>query len=306
MAIAPLLLVRGWWRRCPVRILAPPLNNHAPRSGFLTARAPRAAVMAVVEYLARSRQWDMMLLDGIPGQSGLVPALSEAAVQRLRLGRQQPPWSHAYLAIEGTWEQYLARQKRHFRKHLWQAERALTQMGTVTVERYDRPETVPIGMQVFMEIDSESWKAKEGESLALHPAVGAYYTDLAERFAQRQRCEIWTLKIAHEPTAAFLCLCDNRVLYTLKTSYKEKFASARYSPSIVLLARIVEEAWERKLSGIDFVGRMPFVERWTAAGREFDRLVAFRRHPYSDLVRLVDWTRRCAGRVKYCLDSRLR
>jgi len=118
LAIAPLLLLHGWWQRCPVRILAPPLNNHAPRSGFLRSRASRAAVAAVVEYLARSRQWDLMLLDGIPGQSGLVPTLSEVAARRLRPGQRQLPWFHAYLAVEGTWEQYLKQKSENFRRSL--------------------------------------------------------------------------------------------------------------------------------------------------------------------------------------------
>jgi hypothetical protein len=298
VAIAPLLLVRTRWRRWPVRLLMPPLNAHAPRSGLLVSPTAPTAVTALVEYLATSTRWDMLWLDGIPGLSRVVSTCGAVAARRLRLGRQQPSWSHAYLALESTWEQYLARQKRHFRKHLWQAERALARLGTVTMDCYTCPEAIPDAMQRFIEIDGASWKAREGESLASHPAIAAYYTALATRLAQRQRCEIWLLSIAHEPAAAFLCLRDGRVLYTLKTSYKEKFASAQHAPSIVLLAHMIQVSWQQQRQGIDFVGRMPFVERWTAAGQAFEPLIAWRRHPYADLVRLADWTRRYAGKAQ--------
>jgi CelD/BcsL family acetyltransferase involved in cellulose biosynthesis len=261
VAIAPLILVQGQWRRFPVRILAPPLNSHAPRSGFLVPREPHAAVAALVQYLVNSTLWDVMLLDGIPRQSGFVAAFREVAAQRLCLTPSTSSWSHLYLALEGNWEEYLSSRNRHFRKHLWQAERALAQLGTVTIERYDSPDTIQTGMQAFMEIDRESWKARDGESIALHPALGTYYQELAERFARRNCCELWLLSIANEPAAAFLCLRDARKLYTLKTAYKAKFASARYSPGIVLLTHIIQEAWKAKLLGVDFVGRMPFVER---------------------------------------------
>jgi len=302
MAIAPLLLVRGRWRRCPVRLLVPPLNDHAPRSGFLMARAPRAAVAAVVEYLARSRQWDMLWLDGMPRQSGLVSVLGEVAARRLRLGRQQPSWSHAYLALEGTWEQYLKRKSENFRRSLRRAERALGQMGTVTVEQYEGPDTVQsTGMQAFIEVDRESWKARDGESIALYPHLGAYYGALATQFAKKNQGEIWLLRIANEPAAAFLCLCDSRLLYIIKSSYKEKFGSSQLSPSFVLMAHIVQEAWRRKLIGIDCVGQVPFLERWASARIEFDRLVVFGNRFYPGFVRVVDRVMTRVGRAKHAL-----
>lgn len=307
LAIAPLLLLHGWWQRCPVRILAPPLNNHAPRSGFLMSRASRAAVAAVVEYLARSRQWDLMLLDGIPGQSGLVPTLSEVAARRLRPGQRQLPWFHAYLAVEGTWEQYLKQKSENFRRSLRRAERALAQLGTVTVEQYEGLDTVQTtGMPAFMEIDRESWKARDGESIALHSHLGAYYGALATQFAKKNQCEIWTLSIANEPAAAFLCLCDGRVLYILKSSYKDKFGSSQLSPSFVLMARIVQDVWRRKLSGIDCVGQVPFLERWTPERLEFDRLVVFGHHLYPGCVQLVDRLTRRVGKAKRFLRGWLR
>jgi hypothetical protein len=51
---------------------------------------------------------------------------------------------------------------------------------------------------------------------------------------------------------------------------------------------------------------MPFVERWTSAERGFDQLLVFRRHLYSDIVRLADCSRRSMSKLKQVLSHCLR
>lgn len=302
VAIAPLIIVRGWWRRCPVRILALPLNNHGPRSGFIMSRAMHTACTAMVEHLVESLAWDIMLLDGIPRLSGVVPLFQKAAARREVVGQSNSLWSHSYLTLDGTWQEYLLCKTHNFRRQLRRSERALEQLGKVTVERFEGSAGVESGMPAFMEVDRESWKAKHGESIALQSDVGAYYRDLALRFARRKRCQIWILSIAHEPAAAFLCLCDKRqVLYTLKTAYKDKFAGPKYSPSRVLMAHIIQEAWQNGLKGIDFAGRMPFAERWASGTHDFERFAVFRNRMYPSFVWLVDRMMRRARLTKRSL-----
>jgi CelD/BcsL family acetyltransferase involved in cellulose biosynthesis len=300
--IVPLIAVRGLWKKCPVRVLAPPLNSHAPRSGIICADNATTVSEALALHLAESSGWDMMILDGLPRDSGCVSTFRGTADRQGLRRRNDSSWTHSLLACEGTFEHYLNRKGYHFRRHLRQLGRALAQLGPVTATRYETPAEVEKGMRAFMEIDRESWKAMEGESIGLSAEVGSFYSDLAQRFVQRNRCEIWILWIGDEPAAGYLCLRDQNALYTLKTSYKRKFSSARHSAGFILLGRIVEDAWRRNLSHIDFVGKLPFTERWASGTREFDGLVLCPTRAHIAFFRILDWSMNRAHYAKSLLN----
>ncbi|MBE9536612.1 MAG: GNAT family N-acetyltransferase [Proteobacteria bacterium] len=292
IGIAPLILLRGQWRRCPARILAPPLNSHAPRSGIVLTCNPKEAIAAIVNFLSKSKAWDVMLLDGISQRSGVIAAFRNEITRMGLKTYESSPWHHSYIAFDGTWEQYLAQKSRNFRQQMRRSERSLEIMGALRVECFDKPETIDIGLRLFMEIDGESWKARAGESLALNTTIGAYYADLARQCVKKSHCQIWVLRVSGEPASAFLCLRDDRTLYTIKTSSKEKFASNACSPGSTLIAHIFKDIWESELNGLDFVGRIMFSERWASEIRGFEQLVVYNNHLYSSIINCFEEIKR--------------
>ena len=154
-----------------------------------------------------------------------------------------------------------------------------------------------------MAIDAASWKATNGESIALSSEVGAYYRSLMLRFGASGSACIWVLRIAGQPAAGYLCLVHNRIVYLIKTSHAKEFASARHAPSRVLLSHMIETSWKAGLRGIDFVGRMEFVDRWASAALEFVPAVGFGRGAYGTLVRAIDHARHHFGAPTRNVDS---
>jgi CelD/BcsL family acetyltransferase involved in cellulose biosynthesis len=300
VGIVPLVLLLGRWNHLPVRILAPAINDHSPRGGVLSARLTDDAFRALAEHVSNSPDWDMMILDGIRLDSGFARKFSNAVVRCGLKVVQQRSWTHTFLALNGTWDEFLVTQGRHFRKRIYQGRRAVEKLGATTAERYAGSD-VRQGMQLFVEIDRSSWKATDGESLAFHPKLAAYYEELAVRLAAKDSSEIWILKIGGEPAAGYLCLRKGDVLYTFKTSHSESFARAKVSPGNDLLARIIESCWERGFQGVDFVGTAAFVERWTSERREFDHVMIYHRRLYPSLVRFSESLRGRAARATRAL-----
>ena len=185
-----------------------------------------------------------------------------------------------------------------------QSERALNKLGALTFERYDQPNTIRSGFQTFVEVDSESWKSTKGESITFHSNLEAFYLELVKRLASQNRSEIWTLKINEEPAASFICLRYRNVLYTLKTSYKQKYASARHSPGKVLLSQMIKEAWRAKLVGVDFVGKVPFVEHWASEDRGYDQLIIFRKRYYGYGIGILNSISKRTAMMKRFLHAR--
>lgn len=265
LAVFPLLLVQSQWRRCPVTLLMPALNNHSPRSGFtLAAMSPierQLLLSTAAQGLRRLKNWDILLLDGIPSQimEDQSSNLQLIAAQRVSIGQA---WGHSYIAFDQDWDDYLRSQGGHFRKRLTKLARTITELGTIRCECMQGTKAADIGMRAFVEIDKSSWKATSGETIA-DDSVGSYYDSLVKRFSDAGLCHIWVLFINEEPAASFICLTHRQVIYLIKTSFKQIFSSARYAPSQVLLGYMIEHYWKAGWKGMDCVVRMPFVERWS-------------------------------------------
>lgn len=304
--IAPLVAYRGSWAGLQVRVLSFAVNAHQPRARLVCRDSSPAVRGALLRQLADTPGWDVLLLEGVPperrGGDGL-----RARIESLGLAVvEEELRPNTFLAPRGSWSAYLAGKSGNFRRSLARSRRDLERAGGVTFEHGATPEEVEAGMEAFLEVDRESWKAREGESIALDPSLGGYYRDLASRCALRGRAEVWVLRVGGEAVAATLCLRDSRNLYLLKQSCKERFSRAGLSPSFVLTGRIVEDAWDRGLEGIDFLTRTPYTERWARAQREYRRLAVFRSHTYAASLQFVDWLSGRAAAARRALAARLK
>jgi Acetyltransferase (GNAT) domain len=292
-AIAPLILFKGVWKRFPFRILTLPLNYQSPRSGILFTCEPDLLAQEMAGCLVRSKDWDVLLMDGIPVESKFLPSFHrQVARMCLLTGEHYDPWFHSRLAMEGSWEEFLAGKSHETRRNMNRMVRYLSELGAITVERYGNREGIEEGFRAFLEIDSESWKKEKGEVVAENPMLENYYVDLMNTFSKSNRSEIWILRIGGEPASGYLCLKTNGTLYTLKTSYKSRYISSRYSPGNFLLMDIMKNSWGSSFAVIDFCGSTPFVNRWRNEKRGYDHLVLYRKGLYPTAVHYMDFLRR--------------
>jgi CelD/BcsL family acetyltransferase involved in cellulose biosynthesis len=256
-------------------VLALPLNAHAPRGGIVaTRRDPLTAELLAQALLDAGA--DVLLLDGLRADDPLLGLLAGALERRGCCGAGAGTWPSAYLRYAGSHEQYLAGGERlHFRRSLVKATNGLRKDGTLSFECHRGADAAGSGYAAFLEIDAASWKATRGESIAAYPHLRDYYGALCSELARLDRIEIWILRCGGVPVAGFLCPHDGRHRYTLKSSYRDALAAKR-SPSLVLLAQLVRTTWAQDARGIDFVGKVPFLERWATEDLHFASRTYFR------------------------------
>ena len=261
-AILPLVLISGMYEGVRCRILSTPINSQSVRACIVASPFGPDIVTVLCDALCEESEWDVLLLTGVARDGARPKQLAAALAGRGMTRGPVGTVPSAYLRIDGTWDEYMAGgSRRHFRRSLVKAERGLEKSGALSWERYAAAEASSIGTTLFMEVDGASWKAHSGESVAMVPALRDYYTALCARLAQTGRAEVWGLRVGGQPAAVFLCLNDGRALYTLKSSYSEAFAEGR-SPSQVLIRHVIRESWNSGLRGVDFVGKVPFLDRW--------------------------------------------
>ncbi|MDD2760788.1 MAG: GNAT family N-acetyltransferase [Methylomonas sp.] len=304
VAILPLLYFSDSWRNLPARILLSPLNGQSWRSGVLTAESDSAAVLdTLMRYLKAQADWDVLLMDGVPVESAVIANLRSAAcAQGLWVSRADFPWRHSYLALNGSWDEYVQAKGKHFRKHMRQAEGYLAQLGELSFECYRADADREMGLQIFLEIDQSSWKAVSGESVAAIPALTGFYSDLYRQMHQQGTCEIWVLRIGQTPVSAVFCMNSRGTLYAYKTSSKEQYTSAKLSPGMILLTHLIKQGYGVGLNEVDFLSDMPITHRWTSTAHEFARTSIYAAHYYGKLLFIVDylarWLRPLFGQIK--------
>lgn len=271
----------GFWllalrRRGPFRVLEP---VGAGRSDWLDVPVltdQREAVLsALLQYFVEHRSaWDLIEIRDILADSPTIPALEMLAHDGpLRL-RRCPRTVSPYLAIQGSWESYLASRSSNFRSSI---RRRLRSTGDaragLVVTLLAPPETAGI-VEVLADVERRSWKAQEGNRKITTTTGKEFYRRYFAAFAAQGLLRIWTATL-HGTTVAYLVLFAHKgKCYYYNGAYAED--AANLSPGIVLHAAAVEDAFRKGLSEYDFLsGDEPFKDRWSTGRREIHHLAIF-------------------------------
>jgi hypothetical protein len=112
------------------------------------------------------------------------------------------------------------------------------------------------GVLHYAEIESQSWKAKEGTALSPDNQQGKFYRDMMTTLAQRGAACVWYFMVSGQVAAVDLCVIKEGNLIILKTTFDEQYA--RYSPALLLkldMLKYYTEHPELGVTNIEFYGK---------------------------------------------------
>lgn len=269
-------------RRGPFRVLEP---LGAGRSDWLDVPVlsdrRKAVLSAFLDYLVEHRSaWDLIEHRDVLADSPSIPVLEALCSERSIRLRRQPRTVAPYLAIAGSWEQFLHSKRAKFRSNLKYYRRLAERNGQhLNIHRLrwgDGDDTV----DDLVAIELRSWKAREGNLKISTPMGREFYRRFCRYFAGRGWLEIWRADIDSAPIAFLVNIIHGGKCYHYNTCYEETYA--HISPGLLLHAEAIGEAFERKLNEYDFLsGDEPYKVRWCADRRSIDHLSFFHRRPAS-------------------------
>jgi len=262
--------------RGPFRVLEP---IGAGRSDWLdipVVPERRADVLsAFLEYLGRHRRaWDLIehrdVLVDSPSIAALESLCGDGGIRIRRQSRTVAP----YLALTGTWEQFLDSKRGKFRSNLKYYRRLPERNGqkltSGRVTWSDRTLTV----DDLASIELRSWKARDGNLKVSTEAGRAFYRRFCDYLASRGSLEVWSAAIDGEPVAFILNIIFQGKCYHYNTCYDERFGNI--SPGVLLHAEAIANAYERDLTEYDFLsGDEPYKDRWCSHRRSIEHLTLF-------------------------------
>jgi CelD/BcsL family acetyltransferase involved in cellulose biosynthesis len=273
VGIAPLMTEQVHMYGLPIRKLDLLHNDHTPRTDWIVAGARPQAVAAIWDALRATRdEWDLLQLSRLPDDSPTGGAVAELA---RRDGCQIGTWRgdvSPYLALTGTWDSYHASLSAKFRSNLRNRFTRLSRFGEARLEVVD--EITDAARDDAWRLEASGWKAASQTSIASDPAVRQFYTQLADRAAERGWLRLLFLTVGGRRIATSYGACFDRRLFLFKTGYDPAYASC--SPFKLLTGCAIRSAYAEGLREVDFLGDAePWKLEWTSTSRAHDWLFVF-------------------------------
>lgn len=229
------------------------------------ADAPAVRLAIATALAATANAWDVLDLEDLPCGSPTIGALRDALVPRgVRVVAERRFVCPAF-AVEGTFEEHLARIRR--RETFGRRCRWLARQRGFRIEVATRPEEAGAAMNDFLRLHRMRWAA-EGGSYGIPPgAAEAFHRDVAPLLAARGWLRLYRLFVGQDAIAVVYGIEVGNRFYYYQSGYDPAWAPR--SPGLVLAGRTIEDAYARGLTDYEFLrGTEPYKLDWAADRRE--------------------------------------
>ena len=235
---------------------------------------------ALVRFLtAHPDRWDLCDLHEQPTGSDGLEALESAFQDAGYLVARSRDSDCAYLAIEGTWQQFLAGKSQTFRKNLKTAGRRLRSAGEVDYQVYRTLPEALEQLERYREVEARSWKSGQGVGVGRDDDHFEFYREMAQVFGRRGEFVIRMLRVDDKAVAGTFGLLHDGVFYSLQIAHDRDFS--RSSPGTYLEGLEMEQCFADGCREYEFLGGfLNNKSRWTSTFRYTTQLHVYRRTPF--------------------------
>ena len=254
--------------------LASPANWHTPLYGPVVEDATAATELARGVMAHAGRRADLWFLD--PEAAGYPELTAEASGAGygtiVRTIAKSP-----YIAVEGSFDDFMARRDRKFRKEIGRLWRRLEgQGGHATFE--DGSENLDELLTEGFRLEGSGWKAEQGSAIASSPGRERFYRRVAAWAAERGWLRLAFLRVEDKPVAFDFGIETGGRFYIPKGGFDVEYR--KLGPGQLLTYAGIKRAFETGLDSYELLGQQDDYKRqWTPAVRERLRLQAFPRRP---------------------------
>jgi CelD/BcsL family acetyltransferase involved in cellulose biosynthesis len=286
IAIVPLIAtsIRMWG--APVTRLGFLYNSHVPRADFIIAERQEDVYEAAWKHLSHDRRWDLLQLCQIVEGSRTLETISRLA------GADQYPFgiwpseASPYIPLHTTSAEYFGGLAAKHRSNLRNRFKRLETVGPVEVEEITSSEGLAEALDRGLRIEASAWKAQAGTAIVCDGDIARFYAVFGQRAAERGWLRLQFLRAGAERVAFDYSLYYKGRIYLLKIGYDPAYAP--YSPSNLLVCRVLQGAFEEGCTEYDFLGASDEWKMcWARQARMHYWLFVFSRNLKGRLLHIV-------------------
>ena len=190
----------------------------------------------------------------------------------------RPAGQSAYIPLEGTYEDFLNKLTKSFRRNLRRVSKKFFALPGAQMEFVTADEARPEHLAQFIEVEGSGWKAREGNAIRLRPELTAYYQDATTGLARSGVLEWHRLLIGERVIASNLAVRMGNKLVLDKIGYDESWSE--YAPGNILISAAIERAFnDGSVREVDFISDNEWNRRWQAKSRNCYNISIYRRSP---------------------------
>jgi hypothetical protein len=162
----------------------------------------------------------------------------------------------ARIEVNGDFESYWEGRGKNLRQNMRKARNKLEKAGLdMKLACITDPAAVREAIASYGQLESASWKAKEGTAVHLDNEQGRFYGELLETHCQSGTGRIYQLMFGDRIAAMDLCVQHGNVIVILKTTYDE--GAADYSPAMLMHQELFKSLFDAGEFGrIEFYGKV--------------------------------------------------
>ena len=293
-ALLPVAVGTVTFRRRPVAGLSWAIGDIGCPDHLDVLADPSAELDDVVRALL-SLPWEVAILSNLapaaPNVARLAAALTRAGCAvRWNAGSRCP-----YLALPGTWDEYLSSLSANRRQTLRRRERNLERDHGVKLTDYG-PENLADGWRHLVELHERRWATGGGGTFS-DPRVERLHRTFAAELSRQGQLWLTTLDLDGTPAAAWYGFADRDTVYFYQSGRDPRWEEK--SVGVALMVKMIRRAIERGYRRFDFLrGDEAYKREWTAAESVTQELVAFRPGWRGRWLRSLDWAGRLRARLR--------
>lgn len=236
---------------------------------FVATSGTKAVVTsAVLEYLwARRKQWSLLITGELLEGSDSYHALESFGRQNGLSMRRQEARICPYIALPGSFDEYLATLGSSTRYHIRRRMRDVEKNGGL-IEIFSRPDEVAGHLDTLIRLHLARWRADGLPGTLGRPGFAAFLREVCLDLPQGAGCRLCVLNHKDQAAAALLTFSfGNSTLY-YQAGWDPTSALASLSPAVVLMAQSIRDAIARGSTYYEFLrGDEAYKSRWTKTYR---------------------------------------
>lgn len=238
------------------------------------SEARSAALEASIDGLtARADSWDALDLRGLPAESPTADDLVRIGAEHGLRTAVLPGYARPEIPLTGDWDTYLKTRPGRFRYNLRSRLRRLGERGEVRFHTIQRQEDVWPAVGTLAALHARRWESQHTSTSFSSSAAGQrFYAEACRLYQQRGLLDLTLLEVGGDPVAGSIGFVDRGTYYYYLPAWDPGLAA--YAPSSLLLAHLIEQAYQKGLTRFDFMlGDEPYKSRWATAERQTVNLV---------------------------------
>lgn len=222
-------------------------------------------------YLARRPGWSALQVDGLLPESSLLrPAHLAALVPLFRAVRRGLPCPA--VELRGTWTDYLATRPSRLRYNLRSRTRRLEELGRLEYVHANTADAASF-VDEAIELHHRRWLGQHTSTIFSSSARGrSFYRSVLPEMVGEGLADLAALRIDGRTIATSVGFIHNRRYLYYLPAWDPEFAV--YAPSTLLLAHLLEEAFDDRLECFDFMlGDEEYKQQWATTSRNVHTLL---------------------------------